>query len=179
MNHFIQKMQKYSFLIPNKDIHRLCQSDIEVLDYLVNKIDELRKSDGKPPLSKNKYIICNQDEPYAEEVWQIILEGERKKLLNQNETVRLNANHELEFIMSQFPCPCCKSNEIFLEPCYIHVPQLNNHKANRYFAICSGCGLSTESVPSQIKAVELWCTRDGIKPDIENMLKTIEKLDKK
>jgi len=27
----------------------------------------------------NKYIVCNQDEPYAEAVWQIILEGERKK----------------------------------------------------------------------------------------------------
>jgi hypothetical protein len=29
--------------------------------------------------NENKYIICNQDEPYAEAVWQVILEGERKK----------------------------------------------------------------------------------------------------
>lgn len=28
----------------------------------------------------NKYIVCNQDEPYAEEVWQIILKGEDSKL---------------------------------------------------------------------------------------------------
>jgi len=27
----------------------------------------------------NKYIVCNQDEPYAEEVWQIILKGEDAK----------------------------------------------------------------------------------------------------
>lgn len=27
----------------------------------------------------HKYIVCNQDEPYAEQVWQVILEGERKK----------------------------------------------------------------------------------------------------
>jgi len=33
----------------------------------------------------NKYIVCNQDEPYAEEVWQIILKGEDDKLKNQGE----------------------------------------------------------------------------------------------
>jgi hypothetical protein len=27
----------------------------------------------------NKYVVCNQDEPYAEAVWQMILDGERKK----------------------------------------------------------------------------------------------------
>ena len=27
----------------------------------------------------NKYIVCNQDEPYAELVWQIILLGEDAK----------------------------------------------------------------------------------------------------
>lgn len=27
----------------------------------------------------NKYIVCNQDEPYAEEVWQTILKGEDAK----------------------------------------------------------------------------------------------------
>lgn len=29
--------------------------------------------------NSNKYIICNQDEPYAELVWQIILGGEALK----------------------------------------------------------------------------------------------------
>jgi hypothetical protein len=27
----------------------------------------------------NAYICCNQDEPYAKEVWKIILAGENKK----------------------------------------------------------------------------------------------------
>lgn len=27
----------------------------------------------------NKYIVCNQDEPYAEKVWQEILKGEDNK----------------------------------------------------------------------------------------------------
>ena len=29
--------------------------------------------------NRNKYIVCNQDEPYAELVWQTILQGERIK----------------------------------------------------------------------------------------------------
>jgi len=29
--------------------------------------------------NKNKYIVCNQDEPYADLVWQIILMGEDAK----------------------------------------------------------------------------------------------------
>ena len=29
--------------------------------------------------TKNKYIVCNQDEPYAEKVWKLILRGEQKK----------------------------------------------------------------------------------------------------
>jgi len=28
----------------------------------------------------NNYVVCNQDEPYAEDIWQLILAGERKKL---------------------------------------------------------------------------------------------------
>lgn len=34
--------------------------------------------------TKNKYIVCNQDEPYAELVWQIILLGEDAKQVSQN-----------------------------------------------------------------------------------------------
>lgn len=30
-------------------------------------------------LPKNKYYVCNQDEPYADEVLQVILAGEDKK----------------------------------------------------------------------------------------------------
>jgi len=33
-----------------------------------------------PEIKNKKYIVCNQDEPYAERVWQIILEGEKQKL---------------------------------------------------------------------------------------------------
>lgn len=30
-------------------------------------------------IHEKKYVCCNQDEPYAEEVWQRILKGEREK----------------------------------------------------------------------------------------------------
>jgi len=36
-----------------------------------------RISRNKKP--KNRYVVCNQDEPYAEQVWQLILDGEKKK----------------------------------------------------------------------------------------------------
>lgn len=37
-------------------------------------------SEKFPHAKENQYVCCNQDEPYAEEGWDIILEGERNKL---------------------------------------------------------------------------------------------------
>ena len=44
---------------------------------LVQSIIRMREEEGRP--TDNKYIVCNQDEPYAEKVWQTILEGEERK----------------------------------------------------------------------------------------------------
>jgi len=46
-------------------------------DTVIKGICEMRKTYGKPAF--NNYIVCNQDEPYAELVWQIILLGEKAK----------------------------------------------------------------------------------------------------
>ena len=47
------------------------------------KIQLEREADEK--LGTNKYIVVNQDEPYAEEVWQTVLHGEEaKKQLSKN-----------------------------------------------------------------------------------------------
>ncbi|MFP3041864.1 hypothetical protein LQZ19_08585 [Treponema primitia] len=57
------------------------QSSIAVLkvyEALNNFSTEYEKSTGKK--LNQKYIVCNQDEPYAEEVARIILEGEKAKL---------------------------------------------------------------------------------------------------
>lgn len=51
--------------------------------HLIAVCEEL--SEKFPHAKDNKYICCNQDESYAEEVWRIILEGERKKLLGNLE----------------------------------------------------------------------------------------------
>lgn len=44
---------------------------------VVKAIGNMRETEGKPRF--NKYIVCNQDEPHAEEVWQTILKGEDAK----------------------------------------------------------------------------------------------------
>ena len=43
---------------------------------IVDAIYWHRESQGK---DDNKYIVCNQDEPYADQVWRTILEGEMEK----------------------------------------------------------------------------------------------------
>ena len=48
----------------------------DALDILREDIRAKRKLQGK---IDNKYIVCNQDEPYADLVWQIILYGEDAK----------------------------------------------------------------------------------------------------
>ncbi len=48
-------------------------------------INRKRKAKGKGPIEDNRYILCNQDEPYAEKVWQTILEGERTKETERQE----------------------------------------------------------------------------------------------
>ena len=48
-----------------------------------NNIDSLTwNADLREVQNHNKYIVCNQDEPYAELIWQIILMGEDAKQVN-------------------------------------------------------------------------------------------------
>lgn len=54
--------------------HRLLKKMFETTEVLVGLH---RIAHNKKP--QNKYIVCNQDEPYSEEVWKIILDGETKK----------------------------------------------------------------------------------------------------
>ena len=46
----------------------LTDAEREILGVLIEKLD-----------NKNSYLICNQDEPYSETVWQTILAGEDAK----------------------------------------------------------------------------------------------------
>lgn len=55
-------------VIKRADLCKLSVDQRSVLYDILEKVD-----------NQNKYVVCNQDEPYAEEVWQTILDGETKK----------------------------------------------------------------------------------------------------
>lgn len=77
----VKKENKYfALIIPNKDWDEFMAAKPE-FEPLLNNISkayaEFRKGKGKNPY--NNYIICNHDEPYAKEVWNTILRGEKMK----------------------------------------------------------------------------------------------------
>lgn len=57
----------------------LSASDIDKLRKVLLKIEKGRESDGKTAC--NSYYICNHDEPYADNVINVILDGEHKKVI--------------------------------------------------------------------------------------------------
>jgi len=76
----VVKREDFEALREGNRYHRYSSMPPAIIDILLEKdIDGFIRVLGE--LDKgNRYIVCNQDEPYAEEVWQLILEGERKKL---------------------------------------------------------------------------------------------------
>ena len=68
-----------------------------LLEDLLNDLKEDRERNGKN--TDNKYIVCNQDEPYAEPVWQIILIGEEAKRadLDENKLKDTFSKFSMEF----------------------------------------------------------------------------------
>lgn len=65
-------------VIKREDIFKyLTDNQIKYLDVILNTIADGRKKDGKNP--DNSYYFCNTDEPYADEVIEVILKVESKK----------------------------------------------------------------------------------------------------
>jgi hypothetical protein len=60
----------------------LSAEQITALAKIMWTIERGRDADGKTPF--NKYLVCNQDEPYADKVLQAILAGEDAKMEAQN-----------------------------------------------------------------------------------------------
>jgi hypothetical protein len=75
MDEFMERYQKGLFM----DEEGTAIQD--AINKLVDGIGDMREQQGKPRF--NAYVVCNQDEPYAEKVWQVILEGERSKVKQQ------------------------------------------------------------------------------------------------
>lgn len=64
-------------VFPKKDLGGISGAQVAVLgeiDQLV-QLNRIKRGATQFP----KFITCNQDEPYAEKVWQIILDGETEK----------------------------------------------------------------------------------------------------
>ena len=72
-----QKEDKY-FVLKLDDLAEYTTPEERLfLDKISAQISEWRRRDKREP--HNRYIVCNQDEPYANEVWQAILDGENNK----------------------------------------------------------------------------------------------------
>ena len=80
MNEAKKEYKFFALVIPAKDqlgFFSLKPEAEPLLDNIGTAYAQYRQSTGRKPY--NKYIICNQDEPYAEEVWKVILAGEDAK----------------------------------------------------------------------------------------------------
>ena len=102
-----KKLNIYRVIIPEKDFKNLTEPDQDKLADIMRTIDANRVDVGKKMLSNNKYIVCNQDEPYSEKVWQEILKGETDKIDNELECRRCGSkvwrvirkeNHTINYI---------------------------------------------------------------------------------
>lgn len=58
-------------VVKRKDLHNLTTTEQDIVEMLLNKARGLKPT--------NKYYVVNTDEPYADEVLQTILIGERQK----------------------------------------------------------------------------------------------------
>jgi len=77
----IKREQKFiCLIIPMKDVDGFFNkhpNNNKKLDDVSYDYEKYREYLGKR--TTNNYIIVNEDEPYAKDVWNVILEGERKK----------------------------------------------------------------------------------------------------
>jgi hypothetical protein len=72
-----QKNYEKYIVIKSDYIAFLSRKHFDNLNKVLDEINRIRRNFGKVFL--NKYIVCNIDEPYAEQVWKVILDGEDKK----------------------------------------------------------------------------------------------------
>jgi len=77
----IKKEDKYfAFVIPRKELDEFIEANPETWTNImlaVRKYSDFRKERGRKP--NNQYVLVNQDEPYIEDVWKAVLEGETMK----------------------------------------------------------------------------------------------------
>lgn len=88
------------FLVVNtKIIEAVSSGTSEAFLVSLNRmIDEYEEKTGKK--LSNQYVVCNQDESYADKVWEVILKGEEDKARLAEEASAAMAQTTLTDIMS-------------------------------------------------------------------------------
>ena len=66
-----EKEEKY-LVLKLDDIKKLSWTDQAVLHDIANRVSKRREIEGK---TENHYIVVNDKEPYADRIWDMILEG--------------------------------------------------------------------------------------------------------
>ena len=66
-------------VIPRKYVERLSMTARLALTQMVRQVRAMREQDAGEPVPYSKYYVVNRDEPYAEDVLNIILLGEERK----------------------------------------------------------------------------------------------------
>ena len=66
-------------VIPKETMERLSMTARGQLGYMMSQINTMREKDAGGPVPSPRYYVVNQDEPYADEVLNTILLGEKRK----------------------------------------------------------------------------------------------------
>ncbi len=78
----IEKEDKF-IVIKRSDLRRLHPSSRAMFCEIIDEINQHRAMvQGK--FDKPKYYVVNQDEPYADKVWEVIEQGEAEKARKSN-----------------------------------------------------------------------------------------------
>ena len=78
-NNMAGRIYNRFIVIKNSDADKyLTEAEKESLSDIMIAIINGRARDGKTP--ENTYLVCNTDEPYAEKVMRVILDGEDQKV---------------------------------------------------------------------------------------------------
>lgn len=144
-------IKKNTHIVLKKDDidNYLNQEEICWLDKIMTSIQMTRKEEGKP--LNNQYYICNKDEPYADTVLQVILDGEDKKI-KRVKTVHELKGGGMDIIEKQILMDPYGRNakQILMDPERKHIkfdrsytpPYINAKNCIRVFDGSVGCGKS-------------------------------------
>ncbi len=100
MTYKFEKKPKYEITKLDDINNYLSESQQRIYWHLISQIQDARESEGKSRY--NKYVVVNENEPYANEVWRLIKESEEDKYIKKK-----IENDEWENADKQLVCKEC------------------------------------------------------------------------